>query len=62
MSAPKPRILVYGNCQGGWLSGVLAKQPEVASQYEVVYLSDYGGGHLPNIRSINPVSSVRFAW
>ena len=47
MSAPKPRILVYGNCQGGWLSGVLAKQPEVASQYEVVYLSDYGGGPPP---------------
>ncbi|HRE04430.1 MAG TPA: WcbI family polysaccharide biosynthesis putative acetyltransferase [Opitutaceae bacterium] len=47
MSASKKRLLVYGNCQGGWLSGALAKQPDVAAEYEVVYLSDYGGGPPP---------------
>ncbi|MBL9207581.1 MAG: hypothetical protein JNN01_21040 [Opitutaceae bacterium] len=47
MSAPKPRILVYGNCQGGWLAGALRQKPEISAEYEIIYLSDYGGGPPP---------------
>lgn len=37
----KRRLLVYGNCQAGWLSRMLAKHAEIAGRYEIVYLSDY---------------------
>lgn len=37
----KLRVLVYGNCQGGWLSRTLQQQPEVAERFEIIYLSDY---------------------
>jgi hypothetical protein len=38
---PKPRVLVYGNCQGGWLADTLRAQSEIAAQFEIIYLSDY---------------------
>ncbi len=42
MSAEKKaRVLVYGNCQGGWLSRTLLQQPEITDRFEIVYLSDY---------------------
>jgi tetratricopeptide (TPR) repeat protein len=42
--APTPakrRMLVYGNCQAGWLAQALQRNVEVAGDYEIVYLSDY---------------------
>ena len=40
MSA-KPRLLVYGNCQAGWLTRFLGGIPAVAERYELYYLTDY---------------------
>lgn len=37
----KRRLLVYGNCQAGWLSRALLRHAEVSAGYEVIYLSDY---------------------
>lgn len=37
----KRRMLVYGNCQAGWLAQMLQRHADVAAQYEIVYLSDY---------------------
>jgi hypothetical protein len=39
--AAKRRMLVYGNCQAGWLAQMLQQNAEVANTYEIVYLSDY---------------------
>ncbi len=41
MSDPKRRVLVYGNCQGGWLAQTLRADPAVAERFAIVYLSDY---------------------
>ncbi len=41
MTTPDRRVLVYGNCQGGWLAQQLRVQPAVAERFEIVYLSDY---------------------
>lgn len=41
LPAAKQRLLVYGNCQAGWLSRMLGANAEVAAGYEIVYLSDY---------------------
>jgi tetratricopeptide (TPR) repeat protein len=37
----KQRMLVYGNCQGGWLAKALGRDAEIAARYDIVYLSDY---------------------
>ncbi len=41
----KQRLLVYGNCQAGWLTRFLGALPEVAARYELTYLTDYE--HIP---------------
>jgi hypothetical protein len=35
------RMLVYGNCQAGWLAQSLQRNAEIAARYEIIYLSDY---------------------
>lgn len=40
MSA-KSQLLVYGNCQAGWLARFLSGLPAVAERFAVHYLSDY---------------------
>lgn len=40
-STRKRRLLVYGNCQAGWLTKSLGQHAEIAAQYDIVYLSDY---------------------
>jgi tetratricopeptide (TPR) repeat protein len=37
----KQRVLLYGNCQGGWLANALLKTPAISARYELTYLSDY---------------------
>lgn len=37
----KQRMLVYGNCQGGWLAQALGRNADIAARYDIVYLSDY---------------------
>ena len=32
----KRRLLVYGNCQAGWLSRMLVRHADVEAQYEIV--------------------------
>ena len=39
--AGRRRVLVYGNCQAGWLAKALEQNVEIMSRYEIVYLSDY---------------------
>jgi tetratricopeptide (TPR) repeat protein len=41
MSSQKQRVLLYGNCQGEWLSHTLRARAEIAERYEIIYLSDY---------------------
>ncbi len=41
MSSAKQRVLLYGNCQGGWLAAALLRTPAVAERYDIIYLSDY---------------------
>jgi len=47
-AAAKRRVLVYGNCQGGWLAGALSQKPEINSQFDITYLSDFHGGPPPD--------------
>ncbi len=47
-SGEKRKILVYGNCQGGWLAGALSQKPEITSQFDITYLSDFHGGPPPD--------------
>jgi tetratricopeptide (TPR) repeat protein len=44
----KRRVLIYGNCQGGWLAGALSQKAEIAAQFEIIYLSDFHGGPPPD--------------
>ena len=37
------RVLVYGNCQGGWLAQALSLNHEIAARFDITYLSDYLG-------------------
>lgn len=46
--AEKRRVLIYGNCQGGWLAGALIQKPEIAAQFDITYLSDFHGGPPPD--------------
>ena len=49
MSTPaKRRVLVYGNCQGGWLAGALSQKAEIAAQFDITYLSDFHSGPAPD--------------
>jgi tetratricopeptide (TPR) repeat protein len=44
----KRKVLVYGNCQGGWLAGALSQKPEIAQLFDITYLSDFHGGPPPD--------------
>lgn len=35
------KLLVYGNCQAGWIAQRLAATPAVAAEFQVLYRSDY---------------------
>lgn len=35
------RMLVYGNCQAGWLAQAMSQNGEIRGRYEIIYLSDY---------------------
>ncbi len=37
----KKRLLVYGNCQAGWIASRLRETPAIAAEYEIIYLTDY---------------------
>jgi tetratricopeptide (TPR) repeat protein len=41
MNGDRRRVLVYGNCQGGWLARALQQHSVVSAQFEIIYLSDY---------------------
>lgn len=42
MTMGKPRVLLYGNCQGWWYAHLLKLQPEVTERFDVVYLANFG--------------------
>jgi hypothetical protein len=48
ITGEKRKVLVYGNCQGGWLAGALSQKAEIAAQFEITYLSDFHGGPAPD--------------
>jgi tetratricopeptide (TPR) repeat protein len=40
--ADRKRVLVYGNCQAGWMARTLAAEPVIKEQFEIVYLASFG--------------------
>ena len=38
----KQTVLLYGNCQGAWLSKTLNRDPRVQSEFDMVFLPSYG--------------------
>lgn len=42
MPVRRKRVFIYGNCQGGWYSAILRDRPSIASDYDIVYLANFG--------------------